>query len=627
MKYLKISFRLILIILLSLSFGITDYGQIPDWYVGKPYNGKPQVIPGRIEFEYHDSGAFGVTFKTDYINAGPIKDCRPGETQSMSIDETNIGEIDPVSKVENIDKYNDGTLYPSEINTHSYYVGWTHPYDWTRFTVFVTKTDDYYISSTFAQGEETQIGFTLKINADVSKQKKIVLNYGSGGSWHSWRKFDNFTTVHLDSGLNMLEFYIDIHHLNYDYLEFTSIHAPATPKAFNTDALKDNLIRILFSSAPSLSLSKTDSILIKRGSDSLIIDSLYFDPLNAKSLLIRLKDTLLPSDNNLTISWPTKTIVTPNNAEGDSLAATKINNLLPAATPVLLQASAEKRLKKIYLLFSKKMKNPVNLTDSFRIAYNGQVIDSIVSVTMSKTDAKTIIIVPFDRYLATDTITISYIGSGYFSVDTAELQKFSGFPVENTPGEPPRFVNAYTNTNGSQVSCIFSQTMVGSRLRASDFILVSDDDTLNVKSSSLDNSYSWKMIFNVNPLINYGSNCYISYIGDTAISRGLMPLDTFGFRPIVNKVVLVGLDPGKIENGQNFSIYPNPAITDLNFKVNKSNGEYSINIYNEGGILVYKSSNHESEGTIPLTNFVGGLYFIKYTAKNVTETRKFSIIR
>jgi hypothetical protein len=219
MKSLKITFSVMSIALLSLCFVVTSFGQIPGWYKGKPFKGKPQVIPGRIEFENHDEGGFDVGFNTDYIAAGPIKDYRPGETEYVSIDQTNIGEIDQHAKKENVDRRPDGSLYPSNENPHSYYVGWTHAGDWTRFTVHVTKSDDYYISSTFAE-ETPQIGFILKFNDDSTKTRNVVLDYGKG-DWHTWKKFDNFATVHLDSGLYVMQFEMTITHLNYDYLEFT----------------------------------------------------------------------------------------------------------------------------------------------------------------------------------------------------------------------------------------------------------------------------------------------------------------------------------------------------------------------------------------------------------------------
>jgi hypothetical protein len=211
---MKLKFALNGLLLLLLCTGLFSniYGQIPEWYKGTPYKGKPQVIPGRIEFEYHDDGGMGVGFKTDYMAEGPVKEYRP--LPHISVDETNTGV--------NVDKYSDGTLYPSAEKPHSYYVGWTHAGDWSRFTVLVTKTDDYRISSTFAE-ELKKIGFIIKFNEDSTKTRNVVLDYGEG-DFHTWKKFDDIATVHLEAGLYVMQFEITITHLNYDYLEFQPVN-------------------------------------------------------------------------------------------------------------------------------------------------------------------------------------------------------------------------------------------------------------------------------------------------------------------------------------------------------------------------------------------------------------------
>jgi hypothetical protein len=210
MNYLKV----ISLSLLNVSFVVSSFGQIPAWYKGTPFKGKPQEIPGRIEFENHDEGGFDVAFNTDYIAEGPVKNYRGEETKYASIDETNTGV--------NVDRYPDGSLYPSAENPHSYYLGWTHAGDWTRFTVLVKKSGDYRISSTFAE-ETPKIGFIIKFNDDSTKTRNIVLDYGTG-NWHTWKKFDNIATVHLDAGLYVMHFEMTITHLNYDYLDFTLVN-------------------------------------------------------------------------------------------------------------------------------------------------------------------------------------------------------------------------------------------------------------------------------------------------------------------------------------------------------------------------------------------------------------------
>jgi hypothetical protein len=244
MNYLNFVFKGLLMMILGVSISGSSIGQIPNWYKGKPFKGTPQVIPGRIEFENHDTGGFDIAFNTDYIAEGPVKNYRPGETQFASIDETNTGV--------NIDRRVDGSLYPSASNPHSYYLGWTHAGDWTRFTVHVKESGDYRISSTFAE-ETKQIGFFLKFNDGDTI--KVKLDYGEG-NWHTWKQFDNIATVHLDSGMYVMHFEMTITHLNYDYLDFTLITPAAKPQASNTDKIDDKLNHALFITKPNDLLSK-----------------------------------------------------------------------------------------------------------------------------------------------------------------------------------------------------------------------------------------------------------------------------------------------------------------------------------------------------------------------------------
>lgn len=224
-------FKGLFIAILTVASITLAYNQVPSWYKGTPFKGKPQVIPGKIEFENYDVGGEGIAFHQDLRNApaAPVKNYRLTDSVFMAQDETNTGV--------NVDKYLDGTFYPGKESPHSYYIGWTHIYDWARYTVNVAKSDDYILKSTFAQGDNLDCGFTISVNpepvlkldvtrtiTDSKKQKKITLDYPDGGSWHTWVKYDSITTLHLDSGINLIEFYIEIQHLNYDYLEFVPAH-------------------------------------------------------------------------------------------------------------------------------------------------------------------------------------------------------------------------------------------------------------------------------------------------------------------------------------------------------------------------------------------------------------------
>jgi hypothetical protein len=310
----SIHFFAITLLFLSISFSIN--AQMPSWYKGKPFMGKPQVIPGRIEFENHDEGGFDVGFNTDYISEGPIKNYRKVDNKHTNIDETNTNP--------NVDLYPDGSIYPSKENPHSYYLGWTHVGDWTRFTLYVTKTDDYIISSTFAE-ELDKIGFFITFNNE--KKRFIYLNYGKGG-FHTWKKFDSIITVRLDSGLNLMHFETTITHLNYDYLEFTPLNPKPLAKSIKTDSLDRKIVNITFNTKPNIELCKINLIKILRGNKTITIENAQINPKNENMLLLKLAKPIQVADNTLTISWPEKTIVSTKKVESDALTSTSILNIL-----------------------------------------------------------------------------------------------------------------------------------------------------------------------------------------------------------------------------------------------------------------------------------------------------------
>src|SRR5690349_5595917 len=97
------------------------YGAIPADYAGKPYQGTPSVIPGRVELANVDIGGAEVTYHADHNrmnSAGyePISgnDYRPDETDLPNICKTNTAN--PDSWV------TDGTIYPSEADKYWYYI-------------------------------------------------------------------------------------------------------------------------------------------------------------------------------------------------------------------------------------------------------------------------------------------------------------------------------------------------------------------------------------------------------------------------------------------------------------------------------------------------------------------------
>src|SRR5262245_40912110 len=102
---------------------------VPADYQGKPYQGTPSAIPGRVELANVDIGGFNVSYNADHNRTNsaqyePISgnDYRPDERDLPNICKTNG---------QNMDKWaGDGGTYPSENDRYWYYIGYAHAQDW-----------------------------------------------------------------------------------------------------------------------------------------------------------------------------------------------------------------------------------------------------------------------------------------------------------------------------------------------------------------------------------------------------------------------------------------------------------------------------------------------------------------
>ena len=205
---------------------------IPADYLGKPYKGTPQVIPGRVELANLDTGGEGVSYHADHrrMNSAeyePISgnDYRPDEKDLPNICKTNGASDDHWA--------DDGTLYPSEADPHWYYMGYAHAVDWVKVTVDVKAAGKYNVSSWWASAGDMW-GLSIWFNdghgtSDAMRPKDGVNKSGliemAGTSdYHKWKKYPNFAMVDLSAGLQVMTFHLEKHdHLQYGFLQFDPV--------------------------------------------------------------------------------------------------------------------------------------------------------------------------------------------------------------------------------------------------------------------------------------------------------------------------------------------------------------------------------------------------------------------
>jgi hypothetical protein len=114
--------------LLTLAAAIAGMAeaQAQGGYQGKPYQGRRQVIPGRIEMEFYDTGGQGVAYNdTDAVNNGSGT-LNKGDTY---LDRFRQDEGVDISYTKtNIDKTVDGV----QEKVGELYLGWTAPGEWVN---------------------------------------------------------------------------------------------------------------------------------------------------------------------------------------------------------------------------------------------------------------------------------------------------------------------------------------------------------------------------------------------------------------------------------------------------------------------------------------------------------------
>ena len=140
-----------------------------------PWGGTPAPIPGKIEFENYDTGGEGVAYH--------------------DFDATNNGG-----------QYrHDGVDLSSAADTGGgYFVGWTSPGEWLRYTANVASTATYSMAFRVACGSS---GGTFHLNVDgVNETGPIKLGYTGG--WQSWTTL-NVPTVPISAGQHVLTLVID----------------------------------------------------------------------------------------------------------------------------------------------------------------------------------------------------------------------------------------------------------------------------------------------------------------------------------------------------------------------------------------------------------------------------------
>ncbi|MBK7628363.1 MAG: carbohydrate-binding protein [Bacteroidales bacterium] len=201
-------------------------------YKGKPfadsvYKSGAQLIPGKLQCEYYDFGGEGIAFHdNDTINSGSG---RLNPADGSYLNEFRINEAVDISYT----KFRDPAIDNSPFNfvepeKDSFYVGWTAPGEWTKYTVNVKETGTYELGIMYTSNQNGKI--SLSVN-DIDKTGPLLITSTfvaadtiAWRQWHHWNYIDKLARIDLKKGIQTITINtIDIGQMNYDYMIFELI--------------------------------------------------------------------------------------------------------------------------------------------------------------------------------------------------------------------------------------------------------------------------------------------------------------------------------------------------------------------------------------------------------------------
>jgi hypothetical protein len=218
-----------IICLLIMVFGGCKSGTSGSAYTGTPYsdsvyNSGPQQLPGSLQCEYYDFGGEGVAYHdSDSINSGSG---RLNPADGSYLHQFRINEAVDISYTKFRDPPIDNTEYNFvEPEKDQFYVGWTVPGEWTKYTVNVEKTGTYKLGIMYTANQNGQISVSVN-DSDKTGPITIPSTFVAADSvawrqWHHWNYLDNIALIDLKKGINRITIHtIEIGQMNYDYITF-----------------------------------------------------------------------------------------------------------------------------------------------------------------------------------------------------------------------------------------------------------------------------------------------------------------------------------------------------------------------------------------------------------------------
>jgi hypothetical protein len=193
-------------------------------YTDSIYKSGPQTIPGKLQCEYYDFGGEGVSYHdNDSTNSGSG---RLNPPDGSYLHEFRLNEAVDIS----FTKFRDPAIDNSPFNfvepvKDQFYVGWTAPGEWTKYTVNVNVSGTYELGIMYTSNQDGRISFSVN-DEDKTGPLLITSTFVTADTiawrqWHHWNYIDSLARIDLKKGMQTITIHtVEKGQMNYDYVNF-----------------------------------------------------------------------------------------------------------------------------------------------------------------------------------------------------------------------------------------------------------------------------------------------------------------------------------------------------------------------------------------------------------------------
>jgi hypothetical protein len=200
--------------------------EIPAGYAGTPFppGSAPRELLGRINFTDFDVGAINVSWYAEDAWDGAPSRNKVGVTIGPAFFATNGNTTDRDTFYAGSAMWPNGVRYPDPVDTsvQDVYIGASHPSNFTKWTVHVSKAGKYWISSHWSAMDANFIFTISLLNGTKTATTGQITIPSVTQSYHAWRRYTDFASIQADTGVQVLYFQNGSMHLNQDYLYFSA---------------------------------------------------------------------------------------------------------------------------------------------------------------------------------------------------------------------------------------------------------------------------------------------------------------------------------------------------------------------------------------------------------------------